>query len=144
MVIPTTEEILEDLTFFEDWEGRYQYIIDLGHDLPPMAPELQTSDRLVKGCQSNVWLSAEVHQGRLNFLLDSDALIVKGLLVLVLAAFNNRTPKDIRDFDTQDYFEKLDLYSHLSPTRGNGLRSVIAKIKALAAAHLADQYNPSG
>lgn len=133
MTIPAPTVILEDMAFLEDWESRYQYLIDLGNGLPAMAPSLKTPDRLVKGCQSQVWLDVKIEQGRFRLLLDSDALIVKGLLALVLSAFNNQTAQSILDFDISNYFDRLDLYNHLSPTRGNGLKAVIAKIQALAA-----------
>lgn len=139
MTLPTMTEVLDDLAFFDSWEERYKYIIDLGKELPGLAPELQTSERLVKGCQSQVWLHVESHpdsdnQQRLRFAVDSDAIIVKGLLVLVLLAYNDKTPQQIVDFDINDYFERLDLERHISPTRGNGLRSIVAKINAIAAA----------
>lgn len=132
--IPTTTEILDDLTFFDDWEERYKYIIDLGKDLAEMAESLHTPARLVKGCQSNVWLDVQLEEGRLQFLVDSDAHIVRGLLVLVLAAYNGKTPSEINAFDVNGYFKQLDLESHLSPTRGNGLRAIVAKIQAIAKA----------
>ncbi len=134
MKLPTTEEIIDDLGFFDDWEERYSYIIDLGKDLPAMDVALQTPSRLVKGCQSNVWLDVDIVDGRLQFEVDSDAYIVKGLLVLVLAAFNGKTPREILNFDINNYFQALDLERHLSPTRGNGLRAIVAKIRAIAEA----------
>ena len=133
----TTAEIIDDLAFFDDWEERYQYIIDLGKELPAIAEELRTPERLVKGCQSSVWLDVARVDDRLLFSVDSDAHIVRGLLVLVLAAFNNKTPAEIVQFDIDDYFQQLDLERHLSPTRGNGLRSIVARIEALARASLA-------
>ena len=129
-----TAEILDDLTFFDDWEERYKYIIDLGRDLPEMSESLRTSERLVKGCQSNVWLDVQLESGRLHFTVDSDAHIVRGLLALVLAAYNNKTAEEINAFDIDDYFQQLDLEQHLSPTRGNGLRAIVAKIQAIAGA----------
>ncbi len=134
MQIPSTDDIIEDLSFFDDWEQRYQYIIDLGKALPTMATELQTPERLVKGCQSNVWIDVDLNQGRLQFVVDSDAHIVKGLLVLVLAAYQNKTPAEILDFDIDQYFKTIDLERHLSPTRGNGLRAMVARIVAIAKA----------
>ena len=132
---PTTDEIIDDLGFFDDWEERYTYIIDLGKELAPMADELRTADRLVKGCQSDVWMDVDTAaEGQLQFNLDSDAFIVRGLLVLVLAAFHNKNPRQILDFDIDGYFEQLDLLRHLSPTRGNGLRAIVAKIQAIATA----------
>lgn len=134
MSIATVEEILEDLSFFDDWEERYKYIIDLGKDLPEMDPKLQTRDRLVKGCQSQVWMDVQTDGNKLHFVVDSDAVIVKGLLVLVMAAFDNKTPSEIVAFDIDGYFNQLDLESHLSPSRGNGLRAIVAKIQNIAKA----------
>lgn len=136
MSLPTTDEILDDLAFFDSWEERYKYIIDLGKALPPFPAELQTPDRLVKGCQSNVWLEIGGDNQRIEFLVDSDAVIVKGLLVLVLAAYNNKSPQEILAFDIDDYFKQLDLERHISPTRGNGLKAIVARINNIATAAL--------
>ncbi|WP_317931007.1 SufE family protein [Halioxenophilus sp. WMMB6] len=127
-----TEEIIDDLSFFDDWEERYKYIIDLGRELPAMAPELHTDDRLVKGCQSSVWLESQVNNGVYDFVVDSDAVIVRGLLALVLAAYNHKSAAEITSFDIDNYFTTLDLERHLSPTRGNGLRAIVGKIRAMA------------
>jgi cysteine desulfuration protein SufE len=132
MSLPSTDEILDDLAFFDSWEERYKYIIDLGNSLPAFDAALQTQERLVKGCQSNVWLDVKTEEGKLVFTVDSDAIIVKGLLVLVMAAFNNKAPGDILGFDIDDYFKQLDLERHISPTRGNGLRSIVARITTIA------------
>ena len=134
MGFPTPTEILDDLLFFDDWEERYKYIIDLGKELQPMDKALQTQERLVKGCQSNVWLDVRVNGDRLHFLVDSDAVIVRGLLAVVMAAYQDCTPAEISAFDIDNYFRQLDLERHLSPTRGNGLRSIVAKIQAIASA----------
>lgn len=136
----TTTDILDDMAFFDDWESRYRYIIDLGRELPAMDPALHTPSRMVKGCQSNVWMEAQVVGNKLHFIIDSDAYIVRGLLVLLLAAYNNKTAEDISNFDIDSYFQQLDLERHLSLTRGNGLRAIVAKIRALAAAVRADNY----
>ncbi|AFU98151.1 SufE family protein [Simiduia agarivorans] len=134
MTLPAVDDILEDLAFFDDWEERYKYIIDLGKALPVMCDALKTPERLVKGCQSNVWIEPRVEAGKLQFLADSDAVIVRGLVALVLAAYNDRAPAEILAFDIDGYFARLDLERHLSPTRGNGLRAMVARIKTLAAA----------
>lgn len=129
----TADDILETLSFFDSWEDRYKYIIDLGKELPAMDESLKTDDRLVRGCQSQVWLASEHSDGRLYFQVDSDAHIVKGLLAVVMAAFNGKVPKDILDFDVEAYFAQLDLVRHLSPTRGNGLRAMVQTIRDTAA-----------
>ncbi len=129
------EEVEESLGFFDDWEDRYRYIIDLGKELPGLPDELKTEDRFIHGCQSQVWIDHRVdpETGCLQFVVDSDALIVRGLAGIVLSALNNQTPEAIRAFDMEAFFERLDLLKHISPTRGNGLRSMVQKIRALAA-----------
>lgn len=128
----TPEDILDTLGFFDSWEDRYKYIIELGRELPPMAAALHTEDRLVRGCQSQVWIDTALEDGRLQLAVDSDAFIVKGLLGLVLAAYNNRTPGEILAFDIDNYFQQLDLLRHLSATRGNGLRAMVQRIQDIA------------
>ena len=126
------QDILDTLGFFDSWEDRYKYIIELGRELPPMAADLHTEERLVRGCQSQVWIDTALENGRLQLVVDSDAFIVKGLLGLVLAAYNNRTPAEILAFDIDDYFQQLDLLRHLSATRGNGLRAMVQRIQDIA------------
>ena len=137
MALSNTDEILDDLAFFDDWEERYKYIIDLGKELEPMQQSLKTDEKLVKGCQSNVWLDVvQAEQQQLHFIVDSDAIIVRGLLALVMAAFNQKSAEDIVGFDINAYFNALDLERHLSPTRGNGFRAIVAKIQHIAQAQL--------
>jgi len=128
------DDIVEALAFFDSWEDRYKYIIDLGKELPALAPEHRTEENLVRGCQSQVWLTQREEGGRLYFDADSDAFIVRGLLGVVLAAYNGRTPQEIQAFDITAYFDSLNLLKHLSATRGNGLQAMVQRIKALAAA----------
>ena len=128
----TAEDIVETLGFFDDWEDRYRYIIDLGKSLPPLADEFKTEDHLIKGCQSQVWMHAENKQGQLHFDVDSDAHIVRGLLGVVLSAFNGKTAQQVLDFDIEEFFSRLDLLQHLSPTRGNGLQAMVKAIRAFA------------
>lgn len=135
MDLPSTEDIIDDLAFFDDWEQRYQYIIDLGKSIPGLSEAQRTDDRIVKGCQSNVWLIESYDNNTISFDVDSDAVIVQGLLALVLAAFNKKTPKAILDFDIDGYFQTLDLENHITPTRGNGLRAIVGKIQELARQH---------
>jgi len=127
-----TADIIETLSFFDSWEDRYRYMIDLGRELAPMDDALKTDDKRVPGCQSQVWIAWQNQDGQLHFLVDSDALIVKGLLALVIAAYQNKSPSEIIAFDIQDYFDQLDLINHLSPTRGNGLQAMITKIQTIA------------
>ncbi len=128
----TSDDIVDALSFFDDWEDRYKYIIDLGRELPSMSEELHTDERKIRGCQSQVWIDTSVEDGRLQLAVDSDAFIVKGLLGVVLAAYNDKTPAEVLAFDIDAYFEQLDLISHLSPTRGNGLRAMVARIREIA------------
>ena len=130
----TPEEILDTLGFFDDWEERYKYIIDLGKQLEPMADDKKTEDYLLRGCQSQVWIDSSADSGKLYFEVDSDAHIVRGLLAVVLSAYNNKAPAEILDFDIDQFFAQIDLVKHLSPTRGNGLRSMVQRIKEIAAA----------
>lgn len=129
----TTDDIVEALSFFDSWEDRYKYIIDLGKQLPALAPEHRSEANLVRGCQSQVWLTYREEGGRLYFEADSDAFIVRGLLGVVLAAYNGRSPQEIQAFDITAYFDSLNLLKHLSATRGNGLQAMVQRIKALAA-----------
>lgn len=129
----TADDIVETLDFFDSWEDRYKYIIDLGKELPLMPEELHTDDRIVRGCQSQVWLAHEYREGKLYFQADSDAFIVKGLLAVVLAAFNGKSPEAIGQVDVEAYFSRLDLLQHLSSTRGNGLKAMVKRIQDIAA-----------
>ncbi|GAB5498531.1 MAG: cysteine desulfurase sulfur acceptor subunit CsdE [Pseudohongiellaceae bacterium] len=126
------DDIRDTLGFFDTWEERYKYIIDLGKELPELPESLHTEERLVRGCQSQVWVDSQVDHGRVQLAVDSDAFIVKGLLGVVLAAYNNKTPEQILAFDIDSYFEDLDLLRHLSPSRGNGLRAMVARIQDIA------------
>lgn len=128
----SSDDIKDTLGFVDSWEERYKYIIDLGKDLPALPEEKRTEDRLVRGCQSQVWIDEQMEGGRVQLSVDSDAFIVKGLLCIILAALNNKTPQEILDFDIAAYFEELELMSHLSATRGNGLRAMVARIQDIA------------
>jgi cysteine desulfuration protein SufE len=132
MQLPTSQEIVEDLAFFDDWEQRYQFIIDLGKQIPGLSDEAKTPDKIVKGCQSSVWLDYTVQNGKYQFDVDSDAVIVQGLLVLVLSAYYDKTAQEILSFDMDAYFKELDLEGHITPTRGNGLRAIVGKIRQIA------------
>lgn len=129
------QDIIETMSFFDSWEDRYRYMIDLGKGIPTMQEQLKTEDRLVPGCQSQVWIIHEIDDGKFNFQVDSDALIVKGLLAIVMAAYNQKTANEILSFDIEDYFARLDLVKHLSPTRGNGLKAMVEKIRLIASSN---------
>lgn len=128
------EDILDTVEFLDDWEERYSYIIDLGKDLPAFPDHEKTEANKVHGCQSQVWLSHyfDAHNNTLYVLLDSDAIIVKGLAAIVLAALNAKSPQQVIDTDVEALFNKMDLMRHISPTRGNGLRAMLERIKNTA------------
>lgn len=132
MQLPSSEEIVDDLAFFDDWEQRYQYIIDLGRQIPHLNADAHTPDKLVKGCQSNVWLDYSIQNGKYQFEVDSDAVIVQGLLVVVLSAYHDKSAQEILNFDMDAYFKAIDLESHITPTRGNGLRAIVGRIRQIA------------
>lgn len=129
----STADIVDALSFFDSWEDRYKYIIDLGKELPPMDEGLHTDEHIVRGCQSQVWLVHELRDNHLFFTADSDAFIVKGLLGVVLAAYNGKTAAEILAVDIEAYFKQLDLLQHLSSTRGNGLKAMVKRIQDTAA-----------
>lgn len=122
-------EIRETFDLFDDWEDKYRFLIELGKDLAAIDDVHKTDANLIRGCQSQVWLVTTNTDGRLALALDSDAHIVRGLSAVVLAALNNKTPAEILQFDVDALFAELDLLQHLSPTRGNGLRAMVAKIR---------------
>ena len=130
----TSDDIIDTLSFFDSWDDRYKYIIDLGRELPALPDQQRLDENLVRGCQSQVWLISEQRDGRLFFQVDSDAFIVKGLLAIVLAAYNGKTPAGILSFDIAGYFEELDLQRNLSPTRGSGLQAMVGRIQQMATA----------
>lgn len=132
-----SEDVAETLAFFDNWEDRYRYIIDLGKQLPTMPPERKREELLVRGCQSQVWLDWHRAGEVLEFDIDSDAHIVRGLIAIVQSALNLRSAGEILDFDIDGYFARLDLLGHLSPTRGNGLRAMVQRIREIAQANQA-------
>lgn len=127
-------EIIEEFAMFEDWEERYQYMIDLGKDLPLIDPKYKTDTNIIKGCQSKVWVHAEMVDNKLVFTADSDAIITKGIIAILIRAFSNQHPKDIIDANT-DFIDKIGLKEHLSPTRANGLVSMVKQLKMYAIAY---------
>lgn len=131
----TVEDILDTLGFFDAWEERYKYIIDLGKELPDMDASKKVDENIVRGCQSQVWIDSAERDGKLFFDVDSDAFIVKGLLGLVMAAYNAKSPAEIKAFDIESYFDELSLIKHLSATRGNGIRAMVQRINEIASAY---------
>lgn len=130
----TLQTIRENFALLDDWEDRYRYVIELGRELPPMAPELKTDTTKVRGCASQVWLSTEAGPGTLRFTGDSDAMIVKGLIAILFAIYDGKSAKAILDTDPEQVFRDLGLIEHLTPQRSNGLRSMVERIRADATA----------
>ncbi|MDQ3193055.1 MAG: SufE family protein [Bacteroidota bacterium] len=122
------EEIIEEFAFFDDWMEKYEHIIDLGKSLPLIKEELKTEDRLIKGCQSRVWLHSELKEDKIVFYADSDAIITKGLIALMVRVLSEQKPEDIVNADLY-FIDKINLKEHLSPTRSNGLLSMVKKMK---------------
>ena len=131
----TLEDVLDAFEFLDDWEERYAYIIDLGKQLPAFPEDEKTEDNYVHGCQSQVWLIhfQDDNSGKLYLMIDSDAMIVRGLAAIILIALNGKNPRDLLTTDIDELFERLDLFRHISPTRGNGLRAMVGKIRDIAA-----------
>ncbi len=125
-------EIRESFEFFDDWEDKYRFILEIGRDLPEMDEGHRIEENLIRGCQSQVWLVHEIEDNKLRFQIDSDAHIVRGLLKILLAAINNLSPSDINKTNLESLFEELGLMAHLSMSRGNGLRAMISKINQIA------------
>ncbi len=126
-------DIVDEFSMFEDWTDKYQYIIDLGKELAPLADQYKTDENKVRGCQSQVWLYAEIRNDKVIFEADSDAIIVKGLVSLLLRVLSNQTPQDI--MDTQlGFINDIGMKEHLSPTRSNGLVAMIKQMKYYALA----------
>lgn len=125
------EEIIDEFSMFEDWMGRYEHIIDLGKSLSIIDAEDKLDENLIKGCQSKVWIVGSLENDVINFKADSDAILTKGIVALVLRVFSNQSPQAILDADTE-FFNEIGLKEHLSPTRANGLVSMIKQIKLYA------------
>ena len=129
----TQQQIVEEFSVFEDWMDKYQYIIDLGKSMPVIDEAKKTEENLIKGCQSRVWLSCSQEDGKLYFSADSDAIITKGIISLLIRVYNGHTPQEILDSDVE-FIDRIGLRSNLSPTRANGLVSMLKQIKLYALA----------
>ena len=127
----TEDEIIEEFSLFDNWMDKYEYIIELGKDLPKIDPKLKTNDNLIKGCQSQVWLYAELENNLIKFTADSDAIITKGIIALLIRVLNNQNSNDIL-ISKLEFIDKIGLQSHLSPTRANGLLEMVKQMKAYA------------
>lgn len=133
-ILDTENEIVEEFSMFDDWMAKYEYLIDQGRDLPGIDEELKTDDRLIKGCQSRVWLVSEYKDGKVYFKADSDAIITKGLVALMIRVLSGKSPAEIVNAPL-DFVDKIGLKEHLSPTRSNGLLSMIKQMKLDALAY---------
>lgn len=134
MTINDKQDILiEEFDGLDDWMDRYSVIIDMGNSLPPIDEELKTPQHLIEGCQSRVWLNAELIDGHVHFTADSDAIIVKGIISMLIRVLNDHTPDEILDSDLY-FIDKIGLAEHLSPTRSNGLLAMVKQIRAYALA----------
>lgn len=127
------DEIIEELSMFDDWLDRYDYLISLSDSLPVISPEHKTDEYIIEGCQSRVWVDARVEDGKIYYSADSDAIIIKGLLALLIRAMGNRAPQEVVDLDLY-FIDAIGLKENLSPTRGNGLLATIKQMRLYALA----------
>ena len=132
------DEVVEEFSDFDDWMDKYQMLIDLGNDLETLDDKYKTEQTLIDGCQSRVWVQCDYADGKLVFTADSDALIVKGIIALLIQVLSGHTPKEILDADLY-FIDKIGLRDHLSPTRSNGLLAMVKQIKAYALAYEAKE-----
>ena len=130
----TQQDIIDEFSVFEDWLDRYNYLIELGNDLPPIDPKYRTNEYLINGCQSKVWLYAELVDGKLQFKADSDAIIVKGIVALLVKVLNGRTPEEVVNNELF-FIDEIGLSQNLSPTRSNGLLAMVKQIRLYAVAY---------
>lgn len=134
------EELIDEFSMFDDWMQRYEYMIELGKSLPLIDEQYKTDDKLIKGCQSRVWLHSELEGGKVIFTADSDAIITKGIVAILVRAFSNHSPLEILNANT-DFIDEIGLKEHLSPTRANGLVAMVKQMKLDAMAYQAQLNN---
>lgn len=127
-------EVVEEFSMFDDWMQRYEYMIELGKSLPLIDEKYKTDDYIIKGCQSKVWLNADLKENEIIFTADSDAIITKGIIAILIRVFSHQNPKDILEANT-NFIDEIGLKEHLSPTRANGLVSMIKQLKMYALAY---------
>tara|TARA_B100001248_G_scaffold143965_1_gene108111 strand:- start:1207 stop:1629 length:423 start_codon:yes stop_codon:yes gene_type:complete len=130
-VLPQEKEIISEFEIFDNWMEKYEYLIDLGKDLPIIESSYKQDENLIKGCQSRVWLFAEYDQGKVSFFADSEAIITKGIIALLIRVLNHQPPRHIIDAEL-NFINKIGLTNHLSPTRANGLLEMVKQMKAYA------------
>lgn len=136
----TKEEIVEEFSLFEDWMDKYEYLIELGKSLPLIDEKYKTEDNIIKGCQSQVWLHAEADGNKVHFTADSDAILTKGIIALLIRVLDGHPPEEITQAE-MDFVDEIGLKEHLSPTRANGLVNMIKQMKYYALALQAEQKN---
>ena len=136
----TQDEIIEEFCELDDWMDRYQLLIDMGSDQEPLPQQYKTEQNLIDGCQSRVWLQADLEDGQLMFRAESDALIVKGIVTLLVRVLSGHTPQEILDADLY-FIDRIGLHEHLSPTRSNGLGAMLKQMKMYALAFLGQTPN---
>lgn len=127
------QEIIDEFAIYDDWMDKYEYIIELGKELPIIADKNKTDNKLIEGCQSRVWLNIAIEDGKMNFTADSDAIITKGIIGLLIRVLDGETPKNVAT-STLRFIDEIGLHEHLSPTRSNGLASMVKKMKLSAIA----------
>ena len=127
-------DLIDEFSMFDDWMDRYEHMIDLGKSLPLIDPKFKTEDNIIKGCQSKVWLHADIDNEKVVYTADSDAIITKGIVAILIRVFSNQSPNTILNTST-DFIDEIGLKEHLSPTRANGLVSMVKKIKMYALAY---------
>lgn len=132
MDLPELNELKENFLLFGDWEERYRYLIDLGRKIPAMEEALKVDAHIVKGCTSRVWLVVSKSESRINIRADSDAHIVRGLIAIILSAYQNKSPDDIANIDIEGVFTEIGMQQHLSPNRRNGFFAMVERLKTLA------------
>jgi cysteine desulfuration protein SufE len=134
----TQKDIVEEFSIFEDWLDKYNYLIELGNDLPELDPAYRTNEYLINGCQSKVWLHADLVDGKMEFKADSDAIIVRGIVALLVKVLSGRTPAEILENELT-FIDQIGLHQNLSPTRSNGLLAMVKKMRLYAMAYQAKQ-----
>lgn len=134
------EEIIEEFSMFEDWMQRYEYMIELGKSLPIIDEKHKIEENIIKGCQSKVWVYAEMDDDQVNYTADSDAIITKGIIAILIRVFSGQKPEDVMNANTS-FIDEIGLKEHLSPTRANGLVSMIKQMKMYAIAYNSQQQN---
>lgn len=134
MIKEREQELIEEFDLFDDWMEKYEHIIELGKELPLIAEDKKVDDNLIKGCQSRVWVWAEIEGGKINFTGDSEAIITKGIIALLIRVLNHASPEEILKADLS-FIKEIGLQDHLSPTRANGLVGMVKRLKELALAN---------